>query len=639
MCGLMTTMTPGEILKTRFGFDGFREGQEKIITQILKGKSALAVFPTGSGKSLCYQLPALMLPGLTIVISPLIALMKDQVDFLKGRSIAVARLDSSLTADETRQVYADIREGTLKLLYVAPERISNERFFASIESVAISLMVIDEAHCISEWGHNFRPEYLKLAIAAQKLKVSSVLALTATATPTVVDDIRREFSIDEDSYVNTGFHRPNLDVSFSPTPLVDRFEVLKERIEGAEKGPTIVYVTLQKGTEEVAAYLSAAGLPARAYHAGMKSEKRSEIQDWFMGSTDGVVVATIAFGMGIDKSDIRYVYHFNLPKTLENYSQEIGRAGRDGAPSRCEVLGSSEDLIVLENFIFGDTPTKKAIEGLVYFILSQEDNFDVSIYHLSHSTDIRPLVLSTLFTYLELKGVIKFTKPFYSEYKFKYLDSQSEILGSFKGEPGEFLRKVFGQSTKKSTWSYVSLDEAAEAIGTDRNRIVKAFGHLEETGRLEVGVTGLRQGMVILQRPDGGEISEELVEKVLRNEQGNLERTRQVVDLLNVESCKTQFLLSYFGEDLGGPCGHCSYCKRGASTSLDEANRELSVGERNEIKKFLGERPIPRESAREDARFLCGIASPRLSRNRKTRHVQFGVLETAPFQVVLNAVG
>src|SRR5690606_3287122 len=193
-----------ETLKNVFGFDSFREGQEAIIEQILNGNSALAVFPTGSGKSLCYQLPALLLPGLTIVISPLIALMKDQVDFLLRRSIKVARLDSTLTADETRQVYSDLKAGELKLRYVAPERISNERFFASIENVRISLMVIDEAHCISEWGHNFRPEYLKLAIAAKKLKVERVLALTATATPSVVEDIRREFEIPPEAYVNTG---------------------------------------------------------------------------------------------------------------------------------------------------------------------------------------------------------------------------------------------------------------------------------------------------------------------------------------------------------------------------------------------------------------------------------------------------
>ncbi|MBT6768172.1 MAG: ATP-dependent DNA helicase RecQ, partial [Opitutales bacterium] len=453
----MSVTNPLDTLKNTFGFDAFREGQESIINQVLNGNSALAVFPTGSGKSLCYQLPALLLPGLTIVISPLIALMKDQVDFLQERSIPVARLDSSLTADETRQVYTNLNNGHLKLLYVAPERISNERFFASIEDVSISLMVIDEAHCISEWGHNFRPEYLKLSIAAKKLKVGRILALTATATPSVVDDIRREFAIPPEAYVNTGFHRPNLFLEFSPTPALDRIETLKKKLAGSPAGPTIVYVTLQKTAESVAEALREADQPAKAYHAGMKSETRSKIQDWFMASTNGIVVATIAFGMGIDKSDIRHIYHFNLPKTLENYSQEIGRAGRDGSPSHCEILGSNEDLIVLENFIYGDTPTEKSIDAFVEFILSQETEFDISIYQLSHLTDIRPLVLSTLLTYLELDGIIKFTAPFYSEYKFNYLVSRSEILAQYDPSRQAFLGKLFDQAVKKQTWSYINL--------------------------------------------------------------------------------------------------------------------------------------------------------------------------------------
>lgn len=631
-------MTPLDTLKNVFGFDSFRTGQDVIIDQILAGNSALAVFPTGSGKSLCYQLPATLLPGLTIVISPLIALMKDQVDFLLNCSIKVARLDSTLSADETRQVYSDIRAGNLKMLYVAPERISNERFFASIEDVDISLMVIDEAHCISEWGHNFRPEYLKLAIAAKKLKVDRVLALTATATPSVVADIRREFEISDESYVNTGFHRPNLFLEFSPTPSVERLAVLKEKLTHSEAGPSIVYVTLQKEAESVAESLAKAGFPAKAYHAGLKSDVRAEIQDWFMGSTDGIVVATIAFGMGIDKSDIRRVFHYTLPKTLENYSQEIGRAGRDGQPSHCEVLGSSEDLIVLENFIYGDTPTEESVSAFVDFILSQEDSFDISIYHLSQQTDIRPLVLSTLLTYLELDGVIKFTAPFYSEYKFKYLNPQRAILESFEGGLRTFLEKLFAQAVDKKTWSYLSLDAAAAAMGEDRNRIVKAFNHLEETGRLEVGVTGLRQGMQLLKRPEADEVTERLFEKVLRNEAGNLERTRQVIELLNVESCKTDFLLQYFGEKIGTECGHCSYCATKQSPRLEGFERDLNGKEKVALESFLDKRPIGFKPVRDNARFLCGIATPKLSRARATKDQLFGSLANAPFHTVLKAL-
>ena len=634
----MSVTNPLDTLKNTFGFDAFREGQESIINQVLNGNSALAVFPTGSGKSLCYQLPALLLPGLTIVISPLIALMKDQVDFLQERSIPVARLDSSLTADETRQVYTNLNNGHLKLLYVAPERISNERFFASIEDVSISLMVIDEAHCISEWGHNFRPEYLKLSIAAKKLKVGRVLALTATATPSVVDDIRREFAIPPEAYVNTGFHRPNLFLEFSPSPALDRIETLKQKLAASPAGPTIVYVTLQKTAESVAEALAEAGHPAKAYHAGMKSEKRSEIQDWFMASTNGIVVATIAFGMGIDKSDIRRVYHYNLPKTLENYSQEIGRAGRDGSPSHCEILGSDEDLIVLENFIYGDTPTEKSINAFVEFILSQETEFDISIYQLSHLTDIRPLVLSTLLTYLELDGIIKFTAPFYSEYKFNHLVSRSEILAQYDPSRQAFLGKLFDQANKKKTWSYINLDTAATNLGEDRNRIVKAFNHLDETGKLEVGVTGLRQGMRLLQHPDSSQVAQNLSNKVFRNETRNIERTQMVIELLNADSCKTRAVLEYFGEDLGSPCGHCSHCETGKTDRIRSAEHNLNSNEQNQINRFLDERPIGFKTPRENARFLCGIASPKLNRSRLTQNELFASLEQSPFHAVLKAL-
>ncbi|MBL4576637.1 MAG: RecQ family ATP-dependent DNA helicase [Opitutaceae bacterium] len=631
-------MTAHETLQETFGFDSFRDGQETIIAQILKGNSALAVFPTGSGKSLCYQLPALLLPGLTIVISPLIALMKDQVDFLLKRSIKVARLDSTLTADETRKVYSDLKAGSLKLLYVAPERISNERFFASIEAIPISLMVIDEAHCISEWGHNFRPEYLKLAIAAKKLKVECVLTLTATATPSVVEDIRREFDISSEAYVNTGFHRPNLHLVFSPTPVCDRLEVLKEKLVQTPVGPTIIYVTLQKAAEQVAEELAVSGHPARAYHAGMKNDQRAKTQDWFMASSDGIVVATIAFGMGIDKSDIRRVYHYNLPKTLENYSQEIGRAGRDGKPSHCEVLGSDEDLVVLENFIYGDTPAKENICTFVEFILSQEKVFDVSIYQLSQFTNIRPLVVSTLLTYLELEGIIKFTSPFYSEYKFKYLIPKEEVLESFDPVRKDFLKNVFAEADEKKTWSYLNLDLAAKNLGEERNRIVKAFNFLEEKGKLEVGVTGLRQGIHLLQQPNAREVSEALAEKVFRNERRNIERTEQVIELLNVEDCKTRYLLEYFGEDLGKECGHCSYCETGKVDQVRSVGRTLNSSEQGQLDKFLKEGLFEMKTPREGARFLCGIFTPKLSRSQVTRNPLFGALEQTPFKAVLQAL-
>jgi len=408
-------------LKNVFGFDTFREGQEPIISKILEGKSALAVFPTGSGKSLCYQLSALHLEGLTLVISPLIALMKDQIDFLHKRNIPAARLDSTLELAELRRIDLDLRARRLKLLFVAPERFSNERFIQKLRQLHISLIVIDEAHCISEWGHNFRPDYLKLARMARSLKVGRVLTLTATATPTVAEDICREFSINGDAFIHTGFYRPNLTLEVTPCRPNQQIALLLNRLRDRPRGPTIVYVTLQRTAEMVAEELSKSGFPARAYHAGMANDKRTTVQDWFMNSSDAIVVATIAFGMGIDKSDIRYVYHYNLPKSLENYSQEIGRAGRDGKASTCEMLACGSDITVLENFTFGDTPDATSIRAIADRVLANASEFDVSVYELSRAHDVRPVVVETLLTYLELADVIEATEPFYNEYQFTLL--------------------------------------------------------------------------------------------------------------------------------------------------------------------------------------------------------------------------
>ncbi len=376
---------PLAVLADRFGFSSFRPGQQEVVEALLGGRSALAVFPTGGGKSLCYQLPALLLEGVTVVVSPLIALMKDQLDFLTARGVEAARLDSSLGLDELRSVEERLRSGRLKLLYVSPERFNNERFLAQLDSTRIALFAVDEAHCISEWGHNFRPDYLKLAQRARELEAERVLALTATATPAVVDDICSGFGIDEGDAVVTGFYRPNLRLLTTPVAASERDELLVERLRTRPPGSTIVYVTLQRTAERVAELLAGAGLPARAYHAGMSAEERVAVQDWWGASDRGVVVATIAFGMGIDKADVRFVYHYNLPKGLESYSQEIGRAGRDGAESVCELLACRDDVPALENFAYGDTPSRASLAALFDEVFAHPEGavFSVSEYELS----------------------------------------------------------------------------------------------------------------------------------------------------------------------------------------------------------------------------------------------------------------
>ena len=457
-----------DALRSVFGFDAFREGQERVIASLLEGRSSLAIFPTGGGKSLCYQLPALLLDGLTVVVSPLIALMKDQVDDLTRRGVAAARLDSSLDASGARRVYDDLRSGRLKILYVAPERLASERFVATLAGRPISLLAVDEAHCISEWGHNFRPEYLKLARLADRLKVGRVLALTATATPEVAASIASAFRIERRDVVNASFHRPNLELHAIACRAGDRVGLLLDRMERRLPGPAIVYVTLQRTAEELAATLADRGFPAEAYHAGLADEVRHAVQERFMGSTGGIVVATIAFGMGIDKANIRTVVHFNLPKGPESYAQEIGRAGRDGGLARCELFACPEDLTTLENFAYGDTPTTEAVASLVDDLLDRGDEFDVATYDLSGAHDVRPLVVSTLLTYLELEGVLEATGPFYAEYKFRESRPMAEIIADFDPRRSEFLSRVFDRAVRARTWSTLDVQAAASALGEPR---------------------------------------------------------------------------------------------------------------------------------------------------------------------------
>ena len=336
------------MLRDVFGHDAFRPGQEDAVRAALDGRDALVVMPTGSGKSLCYQLPALGALDLTIVVSPLLALMRDQVEALRrlGRD-DVAALSSDTPGEEVDGILAGLgRE--VRLLYVAPERFANARFADAIADAHVDLLVVDEAHCLSEWGHDFRPDYGRLAQVRERIAPRCVMALTATATTATGIDIIRRLGLRDPVEVHTGFDRPNLTFdAIEAAGKARRMQLLEDGLGDPAMRPAIVYARTRKDTEMVADALAAAGLPAMAYHAGLAREERQRRQDWFMASDDAIMVATTAFGMGVDKADIRQVWHWGLPQSLEAYSQESGRAGRDGAQSRCVLLHSSGDRGVL----------------------------------------------------------------------------------------------------------------------------------------------------------------------------------------------------------------------------------------------------------------------------------------------------
>lgn len=338
-----------KLLKNHFGFDNFLPLQEEIITSVLNGRDTLVLMPTGGGKSLCYQLPALRFDGLTLVVSPLIALMKDQVDALKSNGIPAGFINSALTRGEINRVQAQVRRGALKILYIAPERLALADFKAFLESLRISLVAVDEAHCISEWGHDFRPDYRRLGDLRRDLSGVPFIALTATATERVRLDIVQHLGLLRPQRFIASFNRPNL--TYMIRPKQRAYAGLLRLLEKHEGESAIVYRFSRKGTEELAEGLRDQGFNALPYHAGLDREVRRETQERFINDEASVIVATIAFGMGIDKSNIRLVVHYDLPKSLEGYYQETGRAGRDGLPSDCVLFFSFGDRVKQDYFI------------------------------------------------------------------------------------------------------------------------------------------------------------------------------------------------------------------------------------------------------------------------------------------------
>ena len=626
------------LLQSKFGFSEFRAGQESVIDCLLSGKSAAAVFPTGGGKSLCYQLPALMLPGTTLVVSPLIALMKDQIDSLVAKGIDAARLDSTLTAEEYRDIMTRLRSGQLKLLYVAPERFANERFRAMLSSLNISLFAIDEAHCISEWGHNFRPDYLKLAAFAREFRADVVLALTATATPAVLTDMCRFLEIESHNAVRTPFYRSNLSLLSTVVAEESRDQLLLDRLQSRPRGATIVYVTLQKTAETVAQLLKNQNLPARSYHAGLDSESRAGVQEWFMQSPDAIVVATIAFGMGIDKANIRYIYHYNLPKSLENYAQEIGRAGRDGQDSLCEILYCAADLNVLENFVFGDTPEESAIAALIDDLFDQEETFEVSLYSLSSTHDVRPLVLRTLMTYLQVDGYLEELTPVYSAYQFIPNLSSEEMLSRFTGERREFLKGVFRHARKAKKWFHIDLQQTALSMQEDRERIVKALDYLAEQELLQLKPSGLVHRYRRLNQPETrAALVHSLFVKMQQRETRDVERLGEVVELATESHCQVNRLNAHFGETRSEICGHCSRCLGETAIKPDRKIPPVNTATWDQLVSVRAQNPELRSSVLF-TRFACGITSPRLTRAKLSRHALFGSLADIPFKTVLKRV-
>ncbi|KAH9989891.1 ATP-dependent DNA helicase recQ [Xylariaceae sp. FL0662B] len=649
------------ILRDSFGYRDFRLEQFSAIASTLRGENVLVVFPTGAGKSLCYQIPGVAFekidakhgdrahvgPGISIVVSPLIALMKDQVDALQRKGIPAACLDSTKTYEQQQQTSAAMREGKLRFLYCAPERLNNEGFVESMKYVpgGIRLVAVDEAHCISEWGHSFRPDYLKVARFVQEIKAERVICLTATATPRVADDVAKAFKIEKSNVFRTSPYRPNLQLlAESMKSKQDKYPRLFKFLTEHE-GSTLVYVTLQKQAEMLASKLNAQGFDAAAFHAGLKTEEKTQIQDDFMAGKVLIVVATIAFGMGIDKADIRNILHFDLSGTVEEYSQQIGRAGRDGKTSHCMFYICPEDFYLRENFARGDLPSRKSLHGLLTDVFGREvvdipggKAIKLNQISLSREYDMRASPLSILLATLELRfGLIRAITPEYSSYQF---EPKYEYDRSARNDKSQEAKSIFENAEKVKKWYKIDANAVAKSTGLLRADLIRKLNDFHDRGFIMLRASGVENRYKILEKlPSTREEIDAVVDKLYAEmearEEDALRRTQQVANLITGDQCFALSLAEHFGMGLPAgktKCGHCTHCLTGKPVKLPPKPTPPVdiVG----IQKILAACDV-----RDDPRFLArvafGIKSPRVTQLKLDKKQIFGSLEDHDFKSLL----
>ena len=546
---------PLSVLKEIFGFDAFRPGQEGVIGAVLDGRDTLAVMPTGGGKSLCYQVPALMREGLTVIVSPLISLMKDQVDSLLQSSVTTAAtLHSGLGAEERWEVERKVRTGEIRMLYVAPERLRSLEFVLSLRRAGVSLFVVDEAHCISEWGHDFRPDYLFLPRAVRDLGSPPVLALTATATPRVRQDILRSLRMRDPEVVVTSFNRPNL--TYRVLPVRDKDGKLPRILDVIRHNPPpgIVYGTTRKECEEIAAGLRRAGVNAAHYHAGLAPKERSGVQERFMTDEVDVVVATIAFGMGVDKPNVRFVVHASVPGSLPAYIQEAGRAGRDGDDALCAVLYRGADLgrrkrLVTVNAAGAEEVGSffRALSG----VASEGGRVNVPPTSLGSLGGVDGDVAGVLLGGMEETGLLSRGYDLWGEVEVRRVDEDP-------GELREEISKVHAALPGEGT---VSLPELSRKAGVRPVVAQSALFRLMVDGLVDATPRGsladIRLKISGLTDEDRAAIASRLKSRT----RSAYDQIRTVETYTTLSTCRREHLLRHFGDtEEVAPCAGCDVC-------------------------------------------------------------------------------
>ncbi|HEX8844661.1 MAG TPA: RecQ family ATP-dependent DNA helicase [Pyrinomonadaceae bacterium] len=585
-----------QALRQHFGFEGFREGQREVINAVLEGHDTVVVMPTGGGKSLCYQLPALMKPGATIVVSPLIALMKDQVDALSARNLPATFINSSITFEEQKARIAGVRRGLYKLVYVAPERFRSAHFVETLRSIAISLFAIDEAHCISQWGHDFRPDYLRLKQSIEELGRPQIAALTATATPYVRADIIEQLSLQDPRAFVSGFDRPNLSINVIHTQK-EREKIAHIRALAASQGGAgIIYTSTRKAVEQVTGRLQSAGLSAIGYHAGMDESSRSRAQDEFMSGRVQMIVATNAFGMGIDKPDIRFVAHYQMPGSIEAYYQEIGRAGRDGLPSTCALFFNYADKRTQDYFIEGSYPPPEVVARVYQaLVATNQSRIELSVSEIAARAGVRnEMAVQSALIILEKAGHIE-----------RGSSSENRAALRLRMKPHEAREAVGPRDTKARQVLFgllgghdlneraeIELDvtEFAESLGLELPVVRRALSQLAASEIITYSPARRTRGVLLLdERPASSlRIRPQEIARRAALEQRKL---REMISFCYTESCYRAFILDYFGDAHHAKnCGTCGNCATLADETLTRRPKPTApLSEPSELDEFVRE--------------------------------------------------
>lgn len=569
----MDNLNLSTLLQLHFGFNQLRPGQEQAIDHALAGRDCLVIMPTGGGKSLCYQLPALLLPGITLVVSPLIALMKDQVDRLNAIGIPATFINSSISLTEAESRLDQAAAGAYRLIYIAPERFHSQAFQKTINQLTVSLVAVDEAHCISQWGHDFRPSYLQLQQFINNLGRPPILALTATATPEVRQDISKQLAMSQPQEIITGFGRPNLHFGIISTVDGYKKEVVLETIQKAPEASGIVYVSTRQRADELVNFLTDYHISAVEYHAGLTTDERQRLQNEFMTGRARVIVATNAFGMGIDKADLRFVIHYDMPGTIEAYYQEAGRAGRDGQSSLCLLLHSPRDRYLQEFFIDGDNPSIDLILDIYDFLITYPDNHILITYGAIKNAlglDAPDLAVGTALKVLEKEGYLAKTYEKTSQATLRLVSPEINLttgqnaLGSRAKKSLEIWGKLYDNYARKLRAGYsVNLEFLASDLRCSKDSLTRLLKKLQEKEIIIYEPPFKGTEITLLKRCDRQEVK--LDQQALRDKllfaRGKLDKME---DYIYHQGCRQQYILNYFGEKSLEDCGNCDWCRHGA---------------------------------------------------------------------------